>query len=217
MGQWQISRSNLKLKLKIASGLTFFLITDEELSEFYEVKYVNSQVEGGRKDTAVLFVEHNVDFFCCIILLGQYFHRCMYVCDGKDTFHFQQYIRFCHLEVQAGSLSSIQHAVTSSCQNKMFDWSKNSGFPSQLIRSLLLPKSNGEMIECYNGFWVESIFCQALLKSRSQFEEKYTCSYGPGLKLILYLVILKEGCICISDFFLSGFLQFSFRKFNNAF
>lgn len=117
MGQWQISRSNLKLKLKIASSLTFFLITDEELSEFYKVKYVNSQVEGGRKDTAVSFVEHNVDFFCYIILLGQYLHRCMYICDGKDTFHFQQYIRFVNylviLSLRSASWQLVRHSACS--------------------------------------------------------------------------------------------------------
>lgn len=64
----------MKLKLKISSDLTFFLITDEELSEFYNIKYVNcSQVEGGRKDLGVSLVEQKADFFCSVILFGHVF------------------------------------------------------------------------------------------------------------------------------------------------
>lgn len=75
----------MKPKLKIASGLTFFSITDEKLSEFYKVEYVNcSQVEGGRKDLGVSFVEQNADFFCYIHV---FIDLCTYVM-GKAPFTF---------------------------------------------------------------------------------------------------------------------------------
>lgn len=121
--------------------------------------------------------------------------------------------------MQAGRLSSRQHAVTFTCQNKMFGWSNNSDFPSLLVRSRSLPESSGEMIEYYNWFWVERCLLSSIYEIKI-----YVCGREIGLFFwtriennTVFSNFLKEDCVCSSWLLPFWFLTASLSKFNNAF